>query len=213
MNRPASADGRFGPISRSAVVNPLPPLRAPAPSGAHPARPGSNISSKTRPTRGDLVLAIVDFPQIRCSTSIKPGQIQYTIIRPLIVCTCYRAPRKIARIADRLRVNVKESEGERSGIMRREFCGARQAGAIFRGALYSVRGNHAVLGRRAADHAIISTPPLGPSPPDHCLPRSRCQARQRPFTCFPILEWTLAVPEPRVEQSESLQTWSTNNVQ
>jgi hypothetical protein len=38
-------------------------------------------------------------------------------------------------IANRLRVNVKESEGERTGIIRRQFCGARQVRAIFRGAL------------------------------------------------------------------------------
>jgi hypothetical protein len=35
----------------------------------------------------------------------------------------------------RFRVNVKESEGERTEIIRRQFCGARQVQAIFRGAL------------------------------------------------------------------------------
>ena len=38
-------------------------------------------------------------------------------------------------IADSLGVNVSESERERSGIIRRQFCGVRSVGAIFRGAL------------------------------------------------------------------------------
>ena len=37
-------------------------------------------------------------------------------------------------IADSPRVNVGESGRERSGIIRRQFCGARQVAAIFRGA-------------------------------------------------------------------------------
>jgi hypothetical protein len=38
-------------------------------------------------------------------------------------------------IADRLGVNVNESERERNGIIRGQFCGVRGAGPIFRGAL------------------------------------------------------------------------------
>jgi primase-polymerase (primpol)-like protein len=37
-------------------------------------------------------------------------------------------------IADSLGVNVNESERERNGIIRGQFCGVRQAGPIFRGA-------------------------------------------------------------------------------
>jgi hypothetical protein len=40
-------------------------------------------------------------------------------------------------IADSPGVNVNESERERSGIIRRQFCGVRRAEAIFRGALQS----------------------------------------------------------------------------
>ena len=38
-------------------------------------------------------------------------------------------------IADSTGVNENESERERSGIIRRQFCGVRRVGAIFRGAL------------------------------------------------------------------------------
>jgi hypothetical protein len=38
-------------------------------------------------------------------------------------------------IADSTGVNVNESERERSGIIRTQFCGVRKVGAIFRGAL------------------------------------------------------------------------------
>src|SRR3977135_52401 len=38
-------------------------------------------------------------------------------------------------IADSLGANVNESERERSGIIRRQFCGVRRVEAIFRGAL------------------------------------------------------------------------------
>jgi hypothetical protein len=37
--------------------------------------------------------------------------------------------------ADAASVNVYESEREQSRIIRRQFCGARPVGAIFRGAL------------------------------------------------------------------------------
>jgi hypothetical protein len=47
-------------------------------------------------------------------------------------------------IADSPGVNVNESERERSGIIRRQFCGVRRVGAIFRGALGSIGS-----GRRA----------------------------------------------------------------
>jgi hypothetical protein len=40
-------------------------------------------------------------------------------------------------IADSPGVNVNESERERNGIIRRQFCGGRQLRAIFRGALKS----------------------------------------------------------------------------
>ena len=41
-------------------------------------------------------------------------------------------------IADSLRVNVNESERERSGIICGQFCGVRRVGRIFRGALESI---------------------------------------------------------------------------
>src|SRR5262245_50718263 len=41
-------------------------------------------------------------------------------------------------IADSLGVNVNESERERNGIIRGQFCGVRRAGPIFRGVLLSV---------------------------------------------------------------------------
>jgi hypothetical protein len=40
-------------------------------------------------------------------------------------------------IADSVGVNVNESERERTGIFRRQFCGVRRVGPIFRGALTS----------------------------------------------------------------------------
>ena len=41
-------------------------------------------------------------------------------------------------IADSPGVNVNESERERSGIIRRQFCGVRRVEAIFRGALEAI---------------------------------------------------------------------------
>jgi hypothetical protein len=45
-------------------------------------------------------------------------------------------------IADSPGVNVNESERERSGIIRRQFCGVRRVEAIFRGALWSNRSEY-----------------------------------------------------------------------
>jgi hypothetical protein len=71
-------------------------------------------------------------------------------------------------IADSLGVNVNESERERNGIIRGQFCGVRRAGPIFRGAVklrkthpYSAKLSWAIVQKVEAASATVGLASMG----------------------------------------------------
>src|SRR5256886_14571117 len=72
-------------------------------------------------------------------------------------------------VADSLGVNVNESEREQSGIIPRQFCGARRVRAIFRGALMPFvtrNAEYIAIAKRDKDalRVRLGVPVSSPSP-------------------------------------------------